>query len=639
MHFKKFICFVLSGCALQANAQTPEEVKSVFPTAEVVYTNYEKTLTFKKKDGIPVAESEYNIDMMMLTDNNSKMVSRYRVSHSGYSELASLDAYSKIPVKNSFKKIKVEDIKTSSTQQSNIFLGDTKESVFDFPALTQNSIAHLEYTLLHKDAHLITPFFIPNGMPVFQTSYTVVVPNGIYINYIVKNDFDNKFQFTTEKKQKETIYKWTRNNVKNVDDYYTAPDDRYYMPHIIIHVTGYDDKSGKQNFLSSLDDLYKWNFSFTKEINQQLDPSLKSLVDSLTSGVSDPYQKTVKIYKWVQQSIKYIAFENGVEGFRPRNAADVLIKRYGDCKDMASILTQMLNLAGLKGHYTWIGTRDIPYKYSEIPLPIVDNHMISSVQLNGKWYFMDATNPYATLELPPSSIQGKEALIALNDKEYKIVNVPIANPEVNSMEDSTFITFAPSGIKGYEKVNYLGYFGQDVYTSISYRNEKEKEDYVKSRMGKGSNKFILGKFEINRSETDMQHANISAEFEIPDYSKKVGDNYYINLNLEKLMENQAVDLDKRKVPIEHEFKYIIRQHHILTIPDNFKVSFVPEDFFMENEMISIRIKYKVEKSRVIATQEVVNKTLLIEPSQFPAWNIPMKAVMPQYKQSVVLEKQ
>lgn len=639
MNLKYFLSAVFVGAALLANAQTPDEIKAVFPNADVVYTNYDKTLTFKKKEGIPVAESEYNIDMMMLTDNSSKMVSRYRVSHSGYSELASLDAYSNIPVKSSFKKIKVSDIKTTATEQDNIFLGDTKESVFDFPSLTQNSIAHLEYKLLHKDAHLITPFFVPNGMPVCQTNFTVVVPNGIYINYIVKNDPDNQFQFTVEKKQRETVYKWTRKNIKNVTDYYTAPDDRYYMPHIIIYVTGYDDKSGKQNFLSSLDDLYKWNYSFTKEINQQQDPSLKSLVDSLTKGLSDPYKKTVNIYKWVQQSIKYIAFENGVEGFRPRNAADVLVKRYGDCKDMSSILTQMLIIAGLKGHYTWIGTRDIPYKYSEIPLPIVDNHMISSVELNGKWYFLDATNPYATLELPPSSIQGKEALVAINDKDYKVIVVPVANPEINTMEDSTFIAFAPSGIKGFEKVNYQGYFGQEIYTSISYRNEKEKEDYVKTRMGKGSNKFILGKFDINKSETDKQHANISAEFEIPDYSKKVGDNYYINLNLDKLMENQTIDLEKRKVPIEHEFKYLIRQHHILAIPDNYKVSFVPEDFFMENELVSIRIKYTIEKSRVIATQEVMNKSLLIEPSQFPTWNVPMKAVMAQYKQSIVLEKQ
>lgn len=626
----------LSNCAF---SQVTEDASKVFPGADVVYTNFEEHLNISIKDGIPVGETAYNIDMLMMTDKINSMVSRYRVMHSGYSELKGINAYTKVPSgRNKYDVVKIREFKTTDGNRSGVFYDDTKITSFNFPALTQYAIAHLDYRLFHKDAHLFMPYFVPDNLPVLNTSFTVTVPEGINIKYIVRNDDNNRFEFSEEKKRRETVYKWTMKNIREGVDFRNAPDYRYFSPHVIIYITSYEDKNGKQAFLNSLDDLYNWNYSYTKGINQVPDNALKATVDSLIAGIKDPLKKTDVIYKWVQKNIKYVAFENGLEGFRPRQAADVFQKRYGDCKDMASILTGMLKAAGVEAYFTWIGTRDIPYRYSEIPLPIVDNHMIATVRIDGKWYFLDATNPHANLNLPPSSIQGKEALIALSDKEYKVEPVPVSKASTNLLVDSTFISLTDNGVKGFQKVYYHGYFGQDVYNSISYRSEKEKEDYVRSRMSKGSNKFKLGKFEINTSDQISQTAMISAEFEIPDYSKKIGDNYFINLNLEKLMENQVIDIEKRKVPMEQEFEYIIRQHHILEIPDNYKLNYVPEDFKAENNLFSISIVYTREKNRIIATQEVLNKTLMVFPADFEKWNQPMKSILSQYKQSIVLEK-
>ena len=634
---------LLGACALflqfsTAQAQNPESTRALFPDANVAYSSYEKVLTLMKKDGIPYAESEYNIEMMMLTDKNSNMISRYRVYHSGYSELANLDAYTKVPTgKNKYRNVKVQDYKTTSSTSSNVFYDDNKESSFDFPNLVQDAVACVNYKLKHKDAHLLMPFYIPDNLPIHKAQFRVEVPEGIFIKYQVKNDPENIFKFKEEKKGRNIVYTWSVENYKPDDYYSNAPSFRHYLPHIILQVTEYENGKERIPFLGKLDDLYKWNYGFTKELNLSHDPSLVKLTDSLVKGISDPLKKAEVIYKWVQSHIRYIAFENGLEGFRPRQASEVYEKRYGDCKDMSSIMTQMLRLAGLNAYYTWIGTREIPYRYSEVPLPIVDNHMISTLHLNDNWYFLDATNSYSRIELPPSSIQGKEALVAIDENSYKVLTVPVAEAEVNLLVDSTFINLTEKGIKGYQSVDYFGYFGQDVYTAVKYRNEKEKEDYVKTRMGKGSNKFILGKYTINKTNPSTSQANISAEFEIPDYSKKVGSDYYINLNLEKLLDNQVVMTDKRKVPISQEFKYTIIQHHILEIPENYRVSHLPADLSVENDLISVQIRYKIDQGRVIATQEIKNKTLMIYPSQFDTWNNPMKAVLPQYKESIVLE--
>lgn len=614
-----------------------EEAKSVFPDVDVLYGEYHKTLTIQKTTGEPTAVSRYDIDIIMLTDKIGNMVNNYTVYHSGFNELTNLNAYSKIPVGKKFKSVKVTEKKTTSSSSSSIFYDDSQETTVHFPALTQNAIAHVDYSLLHKDAHLITPFHVPGGMPSLNLSYSVVVPDGIDIRYLVQNDPDKKFVFTQTRQGKATIYKWEMKGYKPVERFSNAPDFRYFNPHVIVHITGYQSEKGYVRFLSDLNDLYKWNFNFTKNINTQPSPAISFLVDSLTANITDKFTKASVIYRWVQEHIRYIAFEDGLQGFIPRQASDVYNKRYGDCKDMSSILVQMLRDAGMNAYFTWIGTRDIPYKYNEVPLPIVDNHMIATLELDGKWYFLDATNPYSDLMLPPSAIQGKEALVGIDENTYKILVVPTAEAEKNLIVDSTFIKLNDKGISGFQKVYYSGYFGLDVLTQIKYRNEKDREKYVKTRMGKGSNKFLLGKYWINNNYPESKVANISAEFEIPDYSKKIGDGYFINLNLEKLMDHNSLFPEKRKIPFENEFNYHILQHHILEIPENYKVAHIPEDLSFENELVFIQIKYTLHENSIIATQELRSKKLLVYPEDFEKWNEPIKLTIPKNKESIELK--
>ncbi|MEI7735034.1 MAG: DUF3857 domain-containing protein [Ferruginibacter sp.] len=624
--------------AVSATAQTAEEVKQIFPGQELVFLNYNENLKLYLKDGVPVAERNTEKEILVLSEKNASAYSRYKVYHSGYNEMTNLEAYTKVPDGDKYKKVKIGEQKTTSSSSNSVFYDDVKETSFDFPALTQNAIEHVEVTQFHKDAHLLTPFYLPGTLPVINSTYTVTVPNDITIKYIVKNDPKGIFQFTVDKKRKETIYTWTAKNVKGDDSYGNAPDFRYFVPHIIVYIAAYQGENGLQNFLSSSEDLYKWNYSFTKELNTSQDEALKKIVDSVTAGKTTETDKAKQIYRWVQQHIKYVAFENGLEGFRPRQAADVCSKRYGDCKDMSSIITQMLRMAGIKAYYTWIGTRSLPYYYNEVPLPMVDNHMISAASINNEWVFLDGTDPHAKYGMPPSSIQDKDAMIAISDNEYKIIRVPVTAAANSLAVDSTTINFTPDGIKGNTSVNYSGYFGEDIYNTLLYRDEKETKDFVKSRMTKASNKFILGNYVINKTSPEENNINISADFEIPGYGKKIGNEYYINLNLEKLFENRLVDTAKRKVAIENEFQFVVKLYSILRLPEGYSVTYQPKDFSFENDLVALKISYQIKEGKIIALQEMQNKKLMILPSDFAEWNKAAKAVAQQYKEQVVLEK-
>lgn len=75
---------------------------------------------------------------------------------------------------------------------------------------------------------------------------------------------------------------------------------------------------------------------------EKLRPALAKIIANNTNDVD----KIKAIYYWVQDKIRYIAYEDGYSGYIPASAQEVLANKYGDCKGMANLLTELLKLAG-----------------------------------------------------------------------------------------------------------------------------------------------------------------------------------------------------------------------------------------------------------------------------------------------------
>ena len=145
-------------------------------------------------------------------------------------------------------------------------------------------------------------------------------------------------KFKKTSKGDKVTYQWQASNSKCYDRDPDAPGLRYFLPHLIIQLAGYTVNNTYTPVIGSLKDLYAFNYS--NVINLQTAPcsSIKVLADSITSQSATGREKVRSIFKWVQKNIKYIAIEDGDNGFVPREASLVLKRRYGDCKDKTSIL-------------------------------------------------------------------------------------------------------------------------------------------------------------------------------------------------------------------------------------------------------------------------------------------------------------
>ncbi|MBE6490897.1 MAG: hypothetical protein E7Z83_08585 [Methanobrevibacter sp.] len=108
--------------------------------------------------------------------------------------------------------------------------------------------------------------------------------------------------------------------------------------------------------------------------------AIKSVVNSITSGLTSDYDKAVAIYNYVRDKVSYSFYYNTKYG-----AAGTLSAKTGNCVDQAHLLVAMARTAGLAARYVH-GTCYFTLSGSTY------GHVWTQILVDGKWYVADATS-------------------------------------------------------------------------------------------------------------------------------------------------------------------------------------------------------------------------------------------------------
>lgn len=569
---------------------------------------------------------------------NANMYSEQSIRYSNsFSEINNIEAYSLIPTeRNKFRKIKVKDFVTSDSRSAGIFYDDQKKISYVFPALTENSKTVISYTKKYKEPRLWGYFMFSSFFPVEKSVYSVKVPESVKLSFHQYGIDDDQVDFTIEKKGKYNIYKWSAEHLNKIQLSKGANGVLHTAPHVIVHVDSYEYNGVTHNILGDVKDLHAWYQNFLEGIDDEDNEDVKMMVENIIEGKVTEIEKVEAIYNWVQQNIKYIAIEDGLGGFRPRGSNTVFTRRYGDCKDMSNLIHNMLGLANIPSNLAWIGTTAIPYSHNEVPTPMADNHMICTYVNNDKYYFLDATDQYNILGIPTTHIQGREALINKGTNDFELVNVPIVPSEKNQVMDSVFLRIENGKLIGSGQAIYSGYKKIPVANNLENLSEDDKKAFLNLLLKKGNNKFLLDSVTTKNVSENYNDLLINYDFSIEDYILNYSDEIFINPHLSKELENGMIDLTRTKKDIYYSYKSLITNIFYISIPENFKVSFLPEDTQYDGGDFSFSINYKVKDNNVIVHQVVEINTLQLRTEQFNSWNRMIKGLFSAYKESIVL---
>lgn len=611
--------------------------RNLYPNAHSVRLKQYVDVEISLKDGEIEIIQEFVEEDLYLDESATQKSSR-SVSFSSFFEMQDLEASSFVFDSKKYREIEVEEF-MEKDELDHSFHDDTKSVNFIYPDLRKGSKSLLKYSEKVKNPRFLSPFFFADYFPIIHNRFRIKVDEEIKLRFLKFNTGETQIKYKEEEKWGKRIYTW---ETGVVDEYYHeegTPGYRSLLPHIIPVISSYTHNGKTKKVLNDVSDLYDWYYSLVKDLNkQEPDAGLVDLVEELTRGMDSELEKVRAIYYWTQQNIKYIDFEYALGGFIPREANLVYKKKYGDCKDNSSILQEMLSIAGIEGRLTWIGTRTIPYTYEEVPTPAVDNHMILSYVNNGNTYYLDATGRFIPLELPSSFIQGKEALVGLGPGEYRIERVPVIPARDNAVIEKNKIELKEGVLSGETHTRITGYNRMELFSDLEGLSSQTKlKEFYNNFFRKGSNKFLISEFSEENKFDYSNEYKLSYKFDIDSYGNELGDEIYLNLNLNRELSNYRIK-ESRKTDIEMRYQHYFSYSTELRIPEGYALEFLPKSQELSNEYITSNIGYSHEEDKVIYTHEVEINYLNLDKQGQKKVNALIDKAEKAYKEVIILKK-
>jgi len=581
----------------------------------------------------PVVTALMNQRVQFISLREATMV-QYGEFYNKFSAITRIKQYYK--TNNSFVNYtsKNKPIDKSATS-GDIFYDDSRVKYFNIiiPKMGMGAMVEVEKQIF--DARYLTRVMFHSQYATSEKIIRFRVPPEIQLDFREMNFAGYKIIKSTETEGKKTVYTFKMTDLAPFASEENALPIGYTYPHIIVLIKSFTADGAQQKGFENAGDLYKWYQYLYKKADNQTS-ALKPKVDELVRGKATEMDKAKSIFYWVQDNIRYIAFEDGYAGFVPQTCQDVFKNKYGDCKGMANLVTEMLKLAGLDAHMTWIGTKHLPYTYA-IPSLCVDNHCISTVFIGGKTYFLDATENYVPIGEYAYRIQGKEALVSKGEN-HEIIKVPVADIGQNKILTQASFSLNDNILKGHLKVTFSGEERTSFHQYFQDLPTDRKKEVLQKMLEFGNDNLTATN--VKTSDLTNREIPVVIEGDIDLSNNIIRDDKEVYAGIDFFPRKLSAFMpdDKRVNPYEFNSLYTAEDEIELTLPGGYKVKDLPEAFTQQATDYGFNGSYTQQGNKIILKKSLAIKTGTIKKDDFKNWTEFLKKLKDFNNNIVLVEK-
>lgn len=618
--------------AAQPSAEWPDPaaVQARWPDADAVFLRRSETLRLGwTASGEPDIRIRHREAMVLLTPQARSLAER-RIGYTSFSTIDSLEARTWLPGRGGWRAVAATDVRDAERSNAGVFYDDHREKRVLFPAAQPGVVLELAYTERVAEPRFLGAFELASLLPVVEARYRVVADTGyVWTARLLGSDTLGVIRSGAP----SGALNWTLRDREAVATDAGAPPLRERLPHVAVRIRSLAGRP----LLDGVGGLYAWYRDLTRWTDTAGGAPVRARAAALTQGVPDDRERARRIFHWVQDQVRYIAFEDGLGGFVPRHPSLVCTRRYGDCKDMATLTVALMREAGLDARLAWVGTRDLPYRYGDVPTPMADNHMVAALRLDGAWTFVDPTDDFLGFGLPSAFIQGKEALVGLGEA-HALVPVPVPPAEANRSVETADLRLDGTELSGSGEARFTGYPAADLRRELAQRREEGMARFLADRLELGNNKFRVDDWRLAGREDRDTTLVIHTRLALPDHARIVAGDAYVNLHLDRRGAGLRID-STRTVDRVFEHRWIHEHEVRFRIPDVFRVAWLPADAEASGGGLSFTVRYTREGDAVRMRRTLRLDTLRVTPEDAPRFNAVLDALEAAYREVAVFEPQ
>ncbi|HWA15567.1 MAG TPA: DUF3857 domain-containing transglutaminase family protein, partial [Gemmatimonadales bacterium] len=154
-----------------------------------------------------------------------------------------------------------------------------------------------------------------------------------------------------------------------------------------------------------------------------LPPALARQIATIRAEHSSQDAQALAALRYVQDKVRYLGVEIGVNSHRPYPVATVLQRGYGDCKDKVQLLLAMLKELGIESRPALVSTAYRDQIRALHPTSADFDHAIVQLVVNGETHWVDPTSTKEGGDLRSASAQLGAALVLGPDRDA-ITTIP-----------------------------------------------------------------------------------------------------------------------------------------------------------------------------------------------------------------------
>ncbi|UCG35478.1 MAG: DUF3857 domain-containing protein [Candidatus Omnitrophota bacterium] len=381
-------------------------------------------------------------------------------------------------------------------------------------------------------------------------------------------------------------------------------------------------------------EVYSWWHDLFKD-KTALSNEIKKFVDELIEGIDDDLEKARKIYEFCTKEVRYVAVEYGESGYEPHSAQDIFWNRYGDCKDMATLLVGMLRYAGLDAYPVLIPTRGV-YPIAFDFASVNFNHAIAALFYKGEFIFMDATSSTTSFGDLPLSDQDRDVLVFLKDG-YKLTKIPLLREnEVLYRTDIEIDRNEDAHIE--REVTTTGYFAATQRYYFRHTHPDEIEENIQSRMAEISPFSELIDYAIENADEFDKLPVLRYTFKAKKFLSPAH-----NLRIVPSLEDITIDTayaGKKERNFAIDFSGISRRISRIKIklPPNLKLQYAPSSRRIRTKWFDFKLNFSRKRNIIDFEHEFKIKERFVPKSEYARFKKKLEEVLFYLKEKIILAR-
>lgn len=346
-----------------------------------------------------------------------------------------------------------------------------------------------------------------------------------------------------------------------------------------------------------------------------LDATLEHVAEQIKAKNPTDLQRIQATHEFVIKNTHYVAFEFGIYSYKPYPVTQTFQRKFGDCKDKASLTIALLRAMGIEAEIALVRTQRLGKIKTEPASVAVFDHAVAYVPKYDLW--LDGTAEFSGLRELPIEDQGAMALTVAKNGESVLRQIPISSATDNYTWRSVQAELESNGTIQFSGVNYVR--GQDA---AGMRRELEKaerkQEFVRGRLAEVLPSVEISSVSVPGVSNLEEDLTVSYRGEI----QRLTQTGVLSIPTSWMPRPYLASLapsPTREQELLLQAPWTTEEEVHIKLASGAALAALPGDLHVENEFGSATLKYTKTGDELVVFSSIQFRKVRIEPQEYPAF--------------------